>query len=137
MLKKRIKRFNISLTSLIILALIFISLFFVWQNARLRSQVNKLVAVEVISQNETPQPSITPEPTPTATSENECVITGCSDQICADEETITTCEFNEEYACYENATCERQDDGTCGWSQTEELTSCLNENPPESNDTEI
>ena len=54
-----------------------------------------------------------------------CIKTGCSGQICAEEEVITTCEFLPEYACYKNASCERQTDGSCGWTQTEELNACL------------
>jgi hypothetical protein len=60
----------------------------------------------------------------------ECVKTGCSGQICADENVFSTCEFRPEYACYREATCERQDDGTCGWTETAELSACL-ANPPQ------
>jgi hypothetical protein len=42
---------------------------------------------------------------------------------------VTTCEMKPEYACYQNATCERQGDGKCGWTQTPDLTKCL-ANPP-------
>ncbi len=55
----------------------------------------------------------------------ECKKTGCSGQICSDEDVITTCEFLPKYVCYQNARCERQPDGNCGWTMTEELTSCL------------
>jgi hypothetical protein len=55
-----------------------------------------------------------------------CFVGGCSGQVCSDQEGIvTTCEWQDEYACYDTATCARQTDGTCGWTQTEELTSCL------------
>jgi len=54
-----------------------------------------------------------------------CRVTGCSSQICADQEVITTCEYREEYACYKNAQCERQADGGCGWSPPAEVNSCL------------
>lgn len=54
-----------------------------------------------------------------------CVRTGCSGQICADSDVITTCEYRPEYACYESATCERQADGRCGWTETPELAACL------------
>lgn len=56
-----------------------------------------------------------------------CVITGCSSQICAEEDQATTCEFLETYACYRNATCQKQADGKCGWTMTEELQSCLSQ----------
>lgn len=54
-----------------------------------------------------------------------CIITGCSGQICAEEEVATTCEYQPEYACYKNATCERQANGECGWTLTGELAQCL------------
>jgi hypothetical protein len=54
-----------------------------------------------------------------------CVKTGCSGHICADEDMFTTCEWHESYACYATATCERQPGGECGWTETTELTNCL------------
>ena len=59
---------------------------------------------------------------------DKCLVSGCSNTVCADTEVgpqITTCEWREEYACYQNAKCERQDDGQCGWTQTTELQACL------------
>jgi eight-cysteine-cluster-containing protein len=56
----------------------------------------------------------------------ECFIGGCSSQVCSeDPEVITTCEWREEYACYQSASCERQIDGECGWTETSELLMCL------------
>src|SRR5262245_53348626 len=43
----------------------------------------------------------------------------------AGKEVVTTCEYKAEYACYADAACERQGDGTCGWTQTPKLTDCL------------
>lgn len=54
-----------------------------------------------------------------------CVISGCSGQICAEEEMVTTCEYREEYACYKSAKCERQTNGACGWTDTSVLRACL------------
>ena len=54
-----------------------------------------------------------------------CIKTGCSSQVCADHDVITTCEFRPEYACYKKAACERQADGDCGFTKTPELTACL------------
>lgn len=54
-----------------------------------------------------------------------CIITGCSSQVCADEEVITTCELRPEYQCYGYGVCERQTDGECGWSETDALRECL------------
>jgi len=58
-------------------------------------------------------------------SKKECKPSGCSAQVCADEEVITTCEFKPEYLCYKTAKCERQADGKCGWTKTPELGACL------------
>ncbi|HMI93255.1 MAG TPA: tail fiber domain-containing protein [Polyangiales bacterium] len=58
----------------------------------------------------------------------KCLISGCSNTVCADAiagPQITTCEWRDEYACYTNATCARQSDGECGWTQTPELQACL------------
>jgi hypothetical protein len=59
-----------------------------------------------------------------------CQKTGCSGQICSDTSVITTCEFRDYYACYHTATCERQANGSCGWTQTPALTACLASPPP-------
>ena len=66
--------------------------------------------------------SIASAPLPDATA---CVRTGCSGQVCADSDVVTTCEWREEYACYASASCERQADGACGWTETPELAACL------------
>jgi hypothetical protein len=58
-----------------------------------------------------------------------CFVGGCSGQVCSDQEgVISTCEWREEYACYQTATCERQPDGLCGWTPTPELNACLGQN---------
>ena len=55
-----------------------------------------------------------------------CHVGGCSAQICSDRpDAITTCEWRPEYECYYTATCERQQDGACDWTETEDLQSCL------------
>ncbi len=58
--------------------------------------------------------------------QNNCLISGCSKQLCAEEEMITTCDFRPEYACYRSAECTRQTDGGCGWTKTTQLDHCLN-----------
>ncbi|RJQ35451.1 hypothetical protein C4568_00875 [Candidatus Parcubacteria bacterium] len=64
---------------------------------------------------------------------NGCAVAGCSMQLCVSAEEaanmVSTCEFRAEYECYREAVCEPQQDGKCGWTQTAELTACL-ENPP-------
>lgn len=54
-----------------------------------------------------------------------CIITGCSNQICSDDETVSTCEYNETYACYSEAICGRNQTGQCEWQETEALKQCL------------
>ena len=56
----------------------------------------------------------------------DCFVGGCSGQLCSEDEgAISTCEWREEYACYQSATCERQANGSCGWTATAELNACL------------
>jgi hypothetical protein len=56
----------------------------------------------------------------------KCFIGGCSSQICSDSpDVVTDCMYREEYACYQTAVCERQASGSCGWTETPALTSCL------------
>ncbi len=56
----------------------------------------------------------------------ECYVGGCSGQLCTDKPGIaSTCEYKEEYACYQGATCERQVSGQCGWTMTPSLSACL------------
>lgn len=55
-----------------------------------------------------------------------CYVGGCSMQLCSDRpDMVSTCEYRESYACYKGATCERQTDGACGWTETKELKTCL------------
>lgn len=63
--------------------------------------------------------------TSTPGSVRACKPTGCSGQICSDEDVASTCEYREEYACYKTAACERQPDGECGWTETASLRSCI------------
>jgi len=59
-----------------------------------------------------------------------CMKTGCSGQVCSDQQVTTTCEYRSEYDCYREATCERQANGECGFTQTRELRACLNRRRP-------
>jgi hypothetical protein len=61
--------------------------------------------------------------------QTKCKIAGCSNQLCIDASSkniFSTCEYKESYACYKNADCEKQTNGKCGWTQTKELTTCIN-----------
>ena len=57
--------------------------------------------------------------------ERPCKKTGCSSQVCSDQDVVTTCEWRTEYECYQKAICERQRNGECGFTQTPELAACL------------
>lgn len=54
-----------------------------------------------------------------------CKKTGCSGQVCSDEDVVTTCEYRTEYDCYKRAACERQRSGECGFTMTPQLSECL------------
>jgi len=54
-----------------------------------------------------------------------CHPSGCSGEICSDQDVVSNCIYKPEFACYKTATCERQANGSCGWTQTPELLSCL------------
>lgn len=60
-----------------------------------------------------------------------CIKTGCGGTVCTEpgNEIMTTCEFRPEHACYQKATCERQSNGSCGWTEDPDLKACL-ANPP-------
>lgn len=60
----------------------------------------------------------------------KCYIGGCSSQVCSDTPgAVSTCVYNAAYACYRTATCERQSNGACGWTQTPALQACLAAHP--------
>lgn len=66
-----------------------------------------------------------------------CKVGGCSSQLCLDADSgggVSTCEWREEYACYKSSRCELQENGHCGWTQTNELKSCLERSKGKNND---
>lgn len=59
--------------------------------------------------------------------DSDCQVTGCSGQVCAPEPVFTTCEWRDEYACYQDPAitscgCTA---GRCAWAPTPELKECL------------
>jgi len=56
---------------------------------------------------------------------SDCIVAGCSGQVCADVPVPTTCEMRAWYPCFRTARCERQASGACGWTPTPELEACL------------
>lgn len=71
-------------------------------------------------------PDTAPEDNPAPIQQGTCYVGGCSGQICSESsDIVSTCEWRETYACYREAVCERQSNGQCGWTETEELNACL------------
>lgn len=66
---------------------------------------------------------------PKSSASGGCAIGGCSAQLCGEasdmDSMVSTCEYREEYACYQTARCERQVSGQCGWTETPALNQCL------------
>ncbi|KAJ3125033.1 hypothetical protein HK098_000639 [Nowakowskiella sp. JEL0407] len=56
-----------------------------------------------------------------------CEITGCNSEICANRGTglASVCIALPQFQCYRSATCEKQPNGQCEWSQTDSLKACL------------
>lgn len=74
-----------------------------------------------------PRPTATP--TLTVRQLGKCIVGGCNGELCVDENSPaknTICVYKVEYQCYKSAKCTRQTSGVCGWTQTTELSSCLN-----------
>lgn len=63
-----------------------------------------------------------------------CIISGCNNDICSDSKVIVDCVEDEGESCYQEASCEHQADNQCGWTQTEELTQCLEQKSLEDKD---
>jgi hypothetical protein len=62
-----------------------------------------------------------------------CHVGGCSGEVCSSEENVTSiCTFRPEFKCYQSdeAVCEPQRDGECGWTQSRQLTECLTSGGP-------
>ncbi|MFA6094842.1 MAG: hypothetical protein WC757_03080 [Candidatus Paceibacterota bacterium] len=82
----------------------------------------------------TPTPSMPATTTPTTPTKpvlGKCFVGGCSAQLCTDQPDMASdCMYREEYVCYQNATCERQFTGQCGWTETTELKACLDVGRP-------
>ncbi len=58
----------------------------------------------------------------------DCATAGCSGQLCvkADKaaDTITTCEYKEEYGCLKLTSC-GCNEGICGWAETPNYAECI------------
>ena len=58
-------------------------------------------------------------------SPSACKRTGCSGQVCSDQDVATDCMWAEYYQCYDLAICGMTSAGSCGWIDTPEYTSCM------------
>ncbi|MCK4319082.1 eight-cysteine-cluster domain-containing protein [Candidatus Micrarchaeota archaeon] len=58
------------------------------------------------------------------TSDSECIVSGCSNEICASEQLTTTCEYKEEYQCLRLTSCGCVE-GACMWKPTIEYEECM------------
>lgn len=56
--------------------------------------------------------------------DSDCVVSGCSSQVCSTEEVTTTCEWREEYGCLRLSNCGCIE-GKCAWEETAGYLSCL------------
>lgn len=57
-----------------------------------------------------------------------CKPAGCSKQLCVSSDTeniITTCEWKDEYKCYQEAKCEVQKNGLCGFTKDDKFKECM------------
>lgn len=78
----------------------------------------------------------------TTTSQLECVKAGCYNERCVSREVDRTiissvCDFQPQYACYQDVECTVQTSGECGFTPSAELEQCLTHPPqqyPESCD---
>lgn len=119
---------RIAVASLLVVALsVPIGLYALTQQTRYTS---KAVDTTPLSLNprSTHPPITDPQPI-----KNVCVIGGCNGEICTEASqnpVVSVCRWLEEYACYQTAICEVQANGRCGWTQTEILRQCLDQNHP-------
>ncbi len=56
----------------------------------------------------------------------DCVIAGCENNLCVEsgEDLLDECDYADRLDCDTRGICERQPDGVCGWTQTEEVVHC-------------
>ena len=69
-----------------------------------------------------------------------CMRAGCSGELCVSvdsEELVTPCQWQPHFACYKTAKCELQQDGSCGWTETDELRECIENAQRQQPETQI
>src|SRR3989344_5136723 len=107
------------------LALLTLLLLIVVASVLLRTTTPTLSVTSTTNDSTSTPPTLSEEkPAPVA--QKGCYVGGCSSQICSENrDVVSTCEWRESYACYREATCERQQSGECGWTEAPTLQACL------------
>lgn len=56
----------------------------------------------------------------------DCVVAGCENQLCVEsaDDLLDECDYGDRLDCSIRGICERQDDGECGWTETEDVIRC-------------
>lgn len=86
--------------------------------------LSTLLSPSVFAQEASPEPTVSPLPS--------CVRSGCSGELCvpAGSEVSTTCIFKPEFACLQQANCERNEAGNCAFTITPQVQACLDQANP-------
>ncbi len=117
-------------TAIVIFLAIFGGYYLFGFSSSNRQKTEPILPYENIQNNVSSSPEIETPPLVTSSvsiprPQATCKTTGCSSQICSDKDVTTDCMYREEYICYQKAKCERQQNGKCGWTETEVLKECL------------
>jgi hypothetical protein len=68
-------------------------------------------------------------PGDTVQGETSCVRSGCGGILCTEASKATapdaSCNIQPHFACFDDAVCEVQGNGQCGWTQSDSLSACL------------
>ncbi|MFT7625639.1 MAG: eight-cysteine-cluster-containing protein, partial [Myxococcota bacterium] len=81
---------------------------------------------ESLGQCQTWEEPPTPEPTPVP-EPGQCVVSGCSGEICAASSLDSICIWEPWYECLALSTCGVNANGGCGWTQNDAFDACLQE----------
>lgn len=59
-------------------------------------------------------------------SDADCIVSGCNQEICANQSLTSICIFKPEFACYQKSSC-LCIDNQCDWESNEDFLNCLEE----------
>lgn len=94
------------------------------------TQANQTAANQTAEEGEeTEEEEQPPEEETECQSDSDCVVAGCSSQLCVPvsmADVVTTCEYLPEYDCLQYTTCGCHDD-VCGWEENQEYLNCMEE----------